>query len=67
MMVQLTGMWLNESASGEKYMKGKLNGNDVLLFKNKHKTEDKHPDYVLYLAPYQKREEEENPFDGLTK
>lgn len=54
-MIELTGLWLNESKSGEKYFSGRLGGGKVLIFKNKHKSEDKHPDYRMYVT------EVENP------
>ena len=57
-MIQLTGLWLNQSKSGEKYFSGNLGGAKVLIFKNKHKTEEKHPDYQLYIAPKQKPQEQ---------
>jgi len=62
-MIQLSGLWLNTSASGTKYFKGKLNGNDLLIFKNNHKQHDKQPDYILYLAPYQQKEDDATPLD----
>lgn len=40
---------------GEKYLKGKLDLGafgeaDILVFKNEHKKEEKHPDHVIYLS-----------------
>lgn len=71
-MIQITGLWLNKSRNGETYMKGRINGVDVLIFKNKHKTDEKHPDYQLYIAPRQNRTEsvnsidEESPFEDIS-
>jgi uncharacterized protein (DUF736 family) len=43
--------WLKESKNGNKYMNGciELNGKKTyfVIFKNKKKTEDKHPDYII--------------------
>jgi len=69
-MIQISGLWLNTSASGRKYFKGKLNGNDLLVFKNEHKTHDKQPDYILYIAPYRAPDTsddltEDDPFSDL--
>lgn len=50
-MIKMGAFWLSESKSGEKYFSGYLNGAKLMIFKNKHKTEDKHPDYIMYLAP----------------
>lgn len=49
-LIQLSGLWLNESSNGDTYMNGYLGSARLLVFKNKHKTEDKHPDYVLYVT-----------------
>ena len=49
-MIQLTGLWINKSESGEVYMVGYLGNTKVLIFKNKFKTDDKHPDYTLNIA-----------------
>ena len=64
-MIQLTGLWLNQSkTTGEKYFSGNLGGAKVLIFKNKHKTEEKHPDYQLYIAPKQKPQEQSTQQQG---
>jgi len=49
-MLQLGGLWVNESKKGEKYMVGYLGNLRLLVFKNQYKKEDKHPHYVMYLA-----------------
>lgn len=49
-MLQLGGLWVNETKKGEKYMVGYLGGLRLLVFKNKYKKEDKHPNYIMYVA-----------------
>ena len=49
--IQLTGLWLHKTADDELYFSGNLGNGRLLIFKNKHKTKPKHPDYVAYLAP----------------
>lgn len=49
-MLQLGGLWVNESKSGTKYMTGYLGNLKIMIFRNNYKSEDKHPDYVMYLA-----------------
>lgn len=56
-LVKLTALWVNETRQGKKYMSGYLGDSRVLMFKNEHKTEDKHPDYVLYVAPKDAKKE----------
>lgn len=49
-MLQLGGLWVNESKSGTKYMTGYFGNLKLMIFRNNYKSEDKHPDYVMYLA-----------------
>lgn len=49
-MLQLGGLWVNESKSGTKYMTGYLGNLKIMVFRNNYKSEDKHPDYVMYLT-----------------
>lgn len=53
-MLDLGGLWINESQSGNKYMTGYLGNLKIMIFRNKFKTEDKHPDYVMRLAEKQR-------------
>lgn len=50
-MIQLGGLWANRTKDGEIYFSGYLGNAKLLIFKNKFKTEDKHPHYVAYVAP----------------
>lgn len=50
--------WLKTAKSGSKYMSGiiEIEGekHNVVMFKNGHKTEDKHPDYKVFLSEERK-------------
>lgn len=59
-MVRLTGLWLNESKAGEKYFAGNLGTARIMMFKNKFKSKDTDPDYVLNIAPKKDREQQED-------
>lgn len=65
-LIMLSGLWLNKSQSGEKYMSGSMGiGGKLLMFKNKNKKGDTDPDYYLFLAPKEQRDkggEDELPF-----
>lgn len=56
-MIKLSGLWLNEK-NGQKYFSGNLGDAKVLIFKNKYKTDEKHPDFNLYLAPKPPKQQE---------
>ena len=62
-MVKITGLWQNEDKKGNKYLSGSMGSAKVLIFKNNYKEQDKHPDYIMYLAPQKKKEEKSD--DGL--
>jgi hypothetical protein len=47
---KLGALWCGKSQNGVEYMSGEINGKRVIVFKNKFKKEDKHPDYVIYKA-----------------
>lgn len=68
---KLTGaIWTKKSAAGETFLSITLEPDgrdgrriDLVAFKNKKKTSDKHPDFYIQLSrPPQKKREEDDPF-----
>lgn len=59
-MIQISGLWLNESKGGEKYFTGYMGNAKILIFKNKFKEADNQPDYILYVAPKPKPEDQDS-------
>jgi hypothetical protein len=53
-LVKLTGLWFNKQSNT---FSGKMGSAQIVIAKNKYKTEDKHPDWVLFVAPPRKKEE----------
>lgn len=49
-LLQKGGLWAGRTQSGEIYFSGYDGNLKLLIFKNKFKTEDKHPDYVMYVT-----------------
>ena len=49
-MINATGLWVHKTKDGKSYMSGNLGGLRVMIFKNEHKTNPKHPDYRLVVA-----------------
>jgi hypothetical protein len=50
-MFELTGLWLNRSVNGKKYMKGRIGKISILIFKNNQKQlGDNQPDYKLFIS-----------------
>jgi len=54
-MVNIGGLWVNKTKSGEIYLSGYLNGARLLIFKNNFKKDEKQPDYVMYVTPHLQR------------
>ena len=49
-MIKVTGLWLHEAKTGEKYLSGNWGAIKVLIFKNKYYNDDKsQPVYIMYL------------------
>lgn len=60
-LIQVTGLWKRTAKSGEVYSAGRWGDVYVSVFKNKYKTGEEHPDYVLCISPARaKRKPEEN-------
>lgn len=67
-MIPLTGLWLSETKDGEKYFSGTLGtGAKVLIFKNKFKKEDSHPDYQLYIGQNKKQDQSNTNSDSTSE
>lgn len=62
-MIKLMGLWEKKDQSGNTYFTGSLGGAKVLIFKNKYKTEEKHPDWVVNLD--EKKKKEDKPQNDL--
>lgn len=55
--LNVTGLWAKKDKNGQSYMVGSLGPSiSVLIFKNKNKEDEKHPDYIMYFAPKEKKE-----------
>lgn len=58
-MIKITGLWLNESKAGDKYLSGSWGSVKVLVFKNMyHNNDNTQPLYILYLDNKDKKKGE---------
>ena len=58
--IKLTGLWKQESRSGDVYYSGSLTySTNILLFKNQYKKSERDPDLILYIAEKVKKEKKE--------
>lgn len=66
-MIKVGALWANEK-DGKTYYSGKFGDAKMLVFENSYKESDKHPSHIVYLAPFEKKEDkkeegsEEVPF-----
>ena len=57
-LIPLTGLWKSTTNDGKEYLSGSLNPKiRLMVFPNRYKTEDKHPDYQVFICENSKREE----------
>ena len=59
-MIEITGLWISKTKTGEAFFSGYMGNAKVLIFKNKYKESDKHPDYKMYVTAKPKKEEKPN-------
>lgn len=65
-MINLTGLWINESKNGDTYLAGNIGAAKLMVFKNNRKQEgSKQPDYYVTLAPYEPKEKKDAPASDI--
>lgn len=47
---KLGALWLKKSKNGEGFLTGEVSGVKVVVFKNKYKETEAHPDYIVYKS-----------------
>lgn len=46
----LGGLYRVKAKNGTEYLRGKINGENIVIYKNNYKSDPKHPDYVVFKA-----------------
>jgi hypothetical protein len=58
-MIPLTGLWKGKTNNGEPMMSGNLSySTRIVILKNKYKKKDNDPDYQIFIAKKEKKDEE---------
>lgn len=58
-LVRLTGLWKEETESGDEYLVGSISPSSrLLIFVNRDKVKDSDPDYVAYIAAPQEKQQQ---------
>ena len=61
-IIKFGALWRQEKSDGTVYYSGRLNRDTkILVFKNKYKKEERHPDLNIFLAPATDGGKEERP------
>lgn len=57
-MVKIAAFWKQTAKDGNWYLSGTFGDASVVIFKNKYKTKDNHPDMIMYVSEKKKKEPE---------
>lgn len=59
-LIRLTGLWKTQTKAGETMLSGAVSASSkLLILPNNKKAKDSDPDYIAFLAPAEKKEEQE--------
>lgn len=57
-LIKLGAFWKRQKLNGEEYLSGsKFDRGRLVMFRNKYKKDDKHPDWILYIGEDRDKEE----------
>ncbi len=61
-LIEIGALWRQESKDGMKYLRGTMGSKaKLLVFANKYKKEERHPDFLVYV---QKKEKDQDQGQG---
>jgi len=63
-MLKLCGLWKNKKHDGELFLAGNLGGTRVVVMANKFKSEDTHPDWIIFLDERKSKTEDGGKVDN---
>jgi len=64
-MIKVCGLWKNKKkADGEIFLAGNLAGLRLVVMKNKFKTKDEHPDWVVFVEQRETKKAGDEPVDN---
>lgn len=56
-MIYVSGLWKNQSKAGQFYLGGTMGGVKILIFPNRNKTADNHPDFHLLFGQRERKDD----------
>lgn len=58
-LIRLTGLWKNQTKAGDTMLSGSISPTSKLvILPNSRKQKDSEPDYIAFMAPYEKQEKQ---------
>jgi len=57
-LVEIGALWIGETKTGEMYLNGKMGRAKLLVFRNKFKDTDRHPDYKVYVTNPERQDQD---------
>lgn len=60
-IIEISGLWVQQTKDGRKYMSGSMGKTRILVFKNDKKGNENAPDYRLCIAENRRREDGSPP------
>ncbi len=58
-LIRLTGLWKSQSKAGAPILSGSISPTSKLVIvPNTYKKKDSEPDYIAFMAPYEKQEKQ---------
>lgn len=59
-LIRLTGLWKSETKSGDTMLSGSFSpSSKLVILPNTRKQKDSDPDYIAFMAPTEKKEEDQ--------
>ena len=57
-LIRLTGLWKSQTKAGAAMLSGSMSPTSkLIILANTRKQKDSEPDYIAFLAPYEKQED----------
>ena len=66
-LIRITGLWKGQTKAGDTMLSGSFSpSSKLIILPNSKKEKDSDPDYIAFMAPYEKRESQPaSPTRGL--
>lgn len=57
--IKIASLWSKEIKTGQTVLSGYFGDADIEIWPNGYKTQDNHPDWIMYVKPKYKKEKED--------